>query len=220
MVWGLGGATRPATRFHRFKPAAVHRPSATVVQHGCGYHTARGETCQASVSGRSAGRQPKTPGRPCVPGAAAGFDAIPGAASPGSFASAVRDPKLLTPRVSDPDRRLDVCSGFCHWISGTNVLDNRSGDETERPFWTGLPPLRSIRWFVGWVSRFMRHCGSEDLRQFGEQEIKSFLTQLAVEGNVALNRIRLECHVQRYWRLQRGDSALTRVWSAQSLREC
>ena len=47
--------------------------------------------------------------------------------------------------------------------------------------------LETERAYAGWVSRFMRHCGSEDLRQFGDREIKSFLTQLAVEGNVAPN---------------------------------
>ena len=47
--------------------------------------------------------------------------------------------------------------------------------------------LETERAYAGWVSRFMRHCGSEDLRQFGDREIKAFLTQLAVEGNVAPN---------------------------------
>ena len=47
--------------------------------------------------------------------------------------------------------------------------------------------LETERAYANWVSRFMRHCGSEDLRQFGDREIKSFLTQLAVEGNVAPN---------------------------------
>jgi integron integrase len=47
--------------------------------------------------------------------------------------------------------------------------------------------LETERAYVNWVSRFMQHCGSEDLRQFGEPEIRSFLTQLAVEGNVAPN---------------------------------
>ncbi len=47
--------------------------------------------------------------------------------------------------------------------------------------------LETERAYAGWVSRFMQHCGGEDLRQFGEREIKSFLTQLAVEGNVAPN---------------------------------
>ncbi len=32
--------------------------------------------------------------------------------------------------------------------------------------------LETERAYVGWVSRFMRHCGSEDLRQFSEREIK------------------------------------------------
>ncbi len=47
--------------------------------------------------------------------------------------------------------------------------------------------LETERAYAGWASRFIRHCGSDDLRQFGEREIKSFLTQLAVEGNVAPN---------------------------------
>jgi len=44
--------------------------------------------------------------------------------------------------------------------------------------------LETERAYVGWVERFMRHCGSEDLDQFGEPEIKAFLTYLAVEGDV------------------------------------
>ncbi len=47
--------------------------------------------------------------------------------------------------------------------------------------------LETERAYAGWVSRFMRHCGSQELRQFGEREIKAFLTELAVEGNVAPN---------------------------------
>jgi integron integrase len=44
--------------------------------------------------------------------------------------------------------------------------------------------LETERAYVGWVVRFIRHCGSDDLASFGEPEIKSFLTELAVEGNV------------------------------------
>ncbi len=39
--------------------------------------------------------------------------------------------------------------------------------------------------YTGWIKRFISHCGSDDLPQFGEIQIKSFLTNLAVEGNVA-----------------------------------
>jgi len=39
--------------------------------------------------------------------------------------------------------------------------------------------------YVGWVRRFIGHCDSEDLQQFGEPQIRSFLTNLAVEGYVA-----------------------------------
>jgi len=44
--------------------------------------------------------------------------------------------------------------------------------------------LDTERAYVGWVERFIRHCGSADLASFGEGEIKAFLTELAVEGNV------------------------------------
>ena len=39
--------------------------------------------------------------------------------------------------------------------------------------------------YVGWIKRFIAHCRSEELERFGEGEIKEFLTDLAVEGNVA-----------------------------------
>ena len=41
--------------------------------------------------------------------------------------------------------------------------------------------------YVGWVKRFMKHCSSPDRDRFGEAEIREFLTDLAVEGNVALS---------------------------------
>jgi len=47
--------------------------------------------------------------------------------------------------------------------------------------------LEIERAYIGWIMRFIRHCGSEDLQAFGEAEIKSFLTELAVEGNVAVS---------------------------------
>ena len=44
--------------------------------------------------------------------------------------------------------------------------------------------LETERSYVGWVQRFIQHCGSPDLAKFGEGEIKTFLTDLAVDGNV------------------------------------
>jgi len=44
--------------------------------------------------------------------------------------------------------------------------------------------LRTERAYVGWIKRFMRHCRSGDAATCGEAEIKSFLTELAVGGNV------------------------------------
>jgi hypothetical protein len=39
--------------------------------------------------------------------------------------------------------------------------------------------------YIAWIKRFMAHCRSDDLEQFGEGEIKDFLTGLAVDRNVA-----------------------------------
>ena len=47
--------------------------------------------------------------------------------------------------------------------------------------------LETERAYIGWIMRFIRHCGSENLHAFGEAEIKTFLTELAVEGNVAVS---------------------------------
>jgi hypothetical protein len=44
--------------------------------------------------------------------------------------------------------------------------------------------LETERAYIGWIVRFIRHCGSAELQSFGENEIKSFLTELAVAGNV------------------------------------
>lgn len=46
--------------------------------------------------------------------------------------------------------------------------------------------LETERAYIGWIVRFIRHCGSAELQAFGEGEIKSFPTELAVEGNVAV----------------------------------
>lgn len=39
--------------------------------------------------------------------------------------------------------------------------------------------------YVGWVRRFIAHCGCDELEKCGETQIRSFLTNQAVEGNVA-----------------------------------
>ncbi len=89
-------------------------------------------------------------------------DAADGASGPG-----VEDERHLVGMI-DPDEPQ------CLQELRRELQVQRKASETERAY-------------VGWVSRFVRHCGSEDLRQFGEPEIKSFLTKLVVEGNVAPN---------------------------------
>jgi len=44
--------------------------------------------------------------------------------------------------------------------------------------------LRTERTYVAWIKRFIRHCGTSDLADTGETEIKAFLTHLAVDGEV------------------------------------
>ena len=41
--------------------------------------------------------------------------------------------------------------------------------------------------YVGWIKRFIKHCKSPQLDRFGETEIRSFLTALAVEGDVTFS---------------------------------
>lgn len=47
--------------------------------------------------------------------------------------------------------------------------------------------LETERAYVGWIRRFIIFCGSDDLESFGDEHIKRFLTELAVERNVAPN---------------------------------
>lgn len=49
--------------------------------------------------------------------------------------------------------------------------------------------LRTEQAYVGWIVRFIRHCGSDELQKLGEPQIKSFLTELAVEGRVAVSTL-------------------------------
>jgi integron integrase len=45
--------------------------------------------------------------------------------------------------------------------------------------------IRTESAYVGWAERFMKFCGSETLDGISENEIKEFLTDLAVKSNVA-----------------------------------
>ena len=47
--------------------------------------------------------------------------------------------------------------------------------------------LETERAYVGWIQRFMKFCNTEQLDQVAEQELRRFLTWLAVEENVAPN---------------------------------
>lgn len=47
--------------------------------------------------------------------------------------------------------------------------------------------LETERAYVGWIKKFIGFCGSDHLEDFGEREIKRFLSDLAVIRNVAPN---------------------------------
>lgn len=83
----------------------------------------------------------------------------------GSGAPGVRDELHLIGRI-DPDEPAVV-------------------QELRRELRVRRKALKTERSYVGWVVRFIRHCGSDQLREFGEAEMKEFLTNLAVDGNVA-----------------------------------
>ena len=45
-------------------------------------------------------------------------------------------------------------------------------------------PISTEKAYTQWVSRFIKHVGSEHLERFGEHDVADFLTDLAVAGNV------------------------------------
>ena len=87
---------------------------------------------------------------------------------------------------------------------GERISVNSAADETEligvvhenEPLWIQKMraelrlrhyALSTETAYIGWVVRFMKHVGSEELEKFGAPELKEFLTELAVAGKVAAN---------------------------------
>lgn len=56
--------------------------------------------------------------------------------------------------------------------------------QTRRELRVRHKALRTERAYVGWITRFLRSCGTTDLTGCGEAEIKAFLTELAVARHV------------------------------------
>jgi hypothetical protein len=71
-----------------------------------------------------------------------------------------------------------------HLIGQINANEPALIQQMRRELRVRHKALETERAYVGWVQRFIQHCGSAELAGFGEGEIKSFLTDLAVEGNV------------------------------------
>ena len=46
-------------------------------------------------------------------------------------------------------------------------------------------PQSTEKAYLGWIKRFIRHVGDDRLKHFGEAEVADFLTELALNGNVA-----------------------------------
>ena len=127
----------------------------------------------------------------------------------------------LTPRPAST-QHLDARStaARCSPILGLKIASSCNGNGAER----GSPALFGITWVGHPNSADSRACSNECRTSIpwlsgGPSGSRSWLSGFPLR-EVALNRIRLECHVHRYWRLQRGGSALTRVWSGHPLKEC
>ena len=128
----------------------------------------------------------------------------------------------LIPRPASA-QPMDVRStlGRCRAILGLKIASSCNGNGGE----PGHPASSKITHASHGKGTPIRVCLSDECHTYipwlsaGPSGSRSWLSRFpSREG--ALNRIRLECHVQRFWRLQRGDSALTRVWSAQPQKEC
>ena len=103
----------------------------------------------------------------------------------------LNDIKIKLGRLADQERELGTGSGTPGIDDEKKLIGQIDPNEPaviqemRRELRVQHKALETERAYVGWVFRFMRHCGSEELRGFGEAEIKSFLTALAVEGDVA-----------------------------------
>jgi hypothetical protein len=86
--------------------------------------------------------------------------------------------------------------------------------------------IRTESAYVGWAERFMKFCGSEALDGIAGNEIKEFLTELAVKNNVAASThctfghlimvhgiLRLASSVRDVVRADRGKFFAERVFS-------
>lgn len=108
----------------------------------------------------------------------------------GSDAAELRRIHLALSRLAEQDKK----SGAAYASSGARDERHLVGliDSSEPPVIQQVrrelrlrhKALPTERAYVGWLHRFIRHCGDPDLSRYGEPEIKAFLTDLAVRGNV------------------------------------
>ena len=105
--------------------------------------------------------------------------------------------------TAEPDL-LEIRQILGRLADGERISVNSAADETEligvvhenEPLWIQKMraelrlrhyALSTETAYIGWVVRFMKHVGSEELEKFGAPELKEFLTELAVAGKVAAN---------------------------------
>ena len=105
--------------------------------------------------------------------------------------------------TAEPDL-LEIRQILGRLADGERISVNSAADETEligvvhenEPLWIQKMraelrlrhyALSTETAYIGWVVRFMKHVGSEELEKFGAPELKEFLTDLAIEGKVAAN---------------------------------
>lgn len=102
---------------------------------------------------------------------------------------AFHDIRKTLSRLADRERDKDQPSGISQReVARIGQIDPREPpivQQMRRELRLRRKAMETEKAYVGWVRRFMKHCGSEELQQFGEPQIRSFLTKQAVEGNVA-----------------------------------
>lgn len=105
----------------------------------------------------------------------------------GSQSPSLQAIRLTLSRLADQEKAGQGAPGIKDERHLEGIIDPREPpliQQARREMRLRHKALRTERAYVGWIERFMRHCGSTDLTRCGEAEIKRFLTDLAVHGNV------------------------------------
>ncbi len=91
-------------------------------------------------------------------------------------------------RLSKNDYQNSPVNGVLAARDVVGVIDENEPtilQQTRRELRLQGKQLETERAYIGWINRFIKFCNSPQLEKFSEPEIRAFLSQLAVERNVA-----------------------------------